>query len=123
MSNPYETYHKYEVETLSKEDTLIKVYEEILSLLNITKMAIKEGDIKLKANNIKKLTDAFNILQASLDFEKGGEIAENLNQLYQFCSKELMNAHLHNNIENIDNVIKVLTPIYEGYKEAKDNLK
>lgn len=123
MTNPYNLYEKNAIETLSKEDVLIKTYEEILSLLNITKMALEKGDIKTKAQNISKITNAITVLQASLDFEKGNEIAKNLNSLYDFILDELLKANIQNNIKHIDNIIDVLTPIYEGFVEAKKKLK
>ncbi len=123
MNNPYEAYTKYEAETLSKEDVLLKTYEEILSLLNIVKLAIEEKDLKLKGENISKVSNAISLLQASLDFDKGGEIAKNLYSLYDFCQRELFEANLKNDISKIDNVINILTPIYEGFKEAKEKIQ
>ncbi|EDP73767.1 flagellar export chaperone FliS [Hydrogenivirga sp. 128-5-R1-1] len=123
MNNPYEAYNKYETETLSKEDVLLKTYEEMLSLLNIVKIAMEENNIQLKGEKISKVSNAISLLQASLDFEKGGEIAKNLYNLYDFCQKELLEANLKNDISKIDNVINVITPIYEGFKEAKEKMK
>ncbi|RMA93251.1 flagellar export chaperone FliS [Hydrogenothermus marinus] len=123
MTNPYEQYNKYDIETLSSEDALVKAYEELLSALNVVKLAIQENDIKQKATMISKINKALSLFQASLDFEKGGEIAKNLNQIYDFCLQELLKANLNNSTENIDNIIRVLTPIYEGFKEAKEKIK
>ncbi len=115
-ANPYAAYTKTEPET--KEELLIKAYEEVLSLLNVARMAIEEGDIKAKAEALSKVTNALAIFQASLDLENGGEIAENLNRIYDFCILELVKANANNDAEKIKNVIDVLTPIYQGFKEA-----
>ncbi len=123
MNNPYSAYEQNFAQIESKEDLLIKTYEEIFSNLNIAKLAIEENDIKTKAENLTKVTDAILILQASLDMENGGEIAKNLFNIYDFCINELLKANLENNVEIIDNIIEVLTPIYEGFKEARASLK
>ncbi|HIE58958.1 MAG TPA: flagellar export chaperone FliS [Persephonella sp.] len=122
MTNPYSAYENNYTQIESKEDLLIKTYEEILSLLNIAKFALQENDIKTKAESITKITDAILVLKASLDKESGREIAENLDKLYDFCIEELLKANTLNKEEHIQNVIEVLTPIYEGFKEARKNL-
>ncbi|NPA12490.1 MAG: flagellar export chaperone FliS, partial [Aquificae bacterium] len=116
--NPYTAYQKNAEIIESKEELLLKTYEEILSLLNIAIYSIEEGDIKTKAESITKASDGIAVLQASLDKEKGGEIAENLDKLYSFCLEELLRANVSNDKEKIKNVIEVLTPVYEGFKEA-----
>ncbi len=123
MSNPYEIYAKYEEATLSKEEILLKALEEILSLLNIAKIAIDDNNLKLKGESLSKVSNALSLLKASLDLENGGEIASNLDKLYDFCLEELTLANLKNDKSKIQNVIEVLKPIYEGFKEAKEKLK
>jgi len=117
MKNPYSAYASSD-SVESKEELLIKVYEEMLSLLNVASMSIEEGDIKSKATALTKVTDALLILKSSLDMERGGEIARNLSDIYDFCVGELLKANLNNDRERIENVKEVLKPIYEGFKEA-----
>ncbi|WP_293445183.1 flagellar export chaperone FliS [Persephonella sp.] len=123
MTNPYAAYVKSSESVETKEELLIKVFEEILSLLNISIYAIEEGDIKTKAENLTKVTDAVAVLQASLDMEKGGEIAKNLYSIYEFCLEELIKANATNDKEKIKQIIEVLTPIYEGFKEAVKKIR
>jgi len=122
MTNPYSAYENNYTQIDSKEDLIVKTYEEILSQLNIARLSLKENNIKTKAESITKVTDALLVLKASLDKENGGEIAENLDKLYDFCLEELLKANTLNKEEYINNVIEVLIPIYEGFKEAKAKL-
>jgi len=122
MTNPYSAYEQNFSQIESKEDLLVKTYEEILSNLNIAKLALEQNDVKTKAEKITKITDAILVLKASLDLENGGEIAENLEKLYDFILEELLKANTSNKKEHIQNVIEVLTPIYEGFKEARKKI-
>ena len=122
MTNPYSAYEQNFSQIESKEDLLVKTYEEILSNLNIAKLALEQNDVKTKAEKITKITDAILVLKASLDLENGGEIAENLEKLYDFILEELLKANTSNKKEHIQNVIDVLTPIYEGFKEARKKI-
>ena len=123
MTNPYSSYVKQMDNVSSKEELVVKVFEEILSNLNIAMYAMEEGDIKTKAETITKVTDAIALLQASLDMEKGGEIAQNLHKLYDFCIEELLKANINNDKEHIKNTIEVIQPIYEGFRGALEKLR
>ncbi|WP_456400150.1 flagellar export chaperone FliS [Persephonella sp.] len=123
MNNPYSAYVKNMDNIETKEELLVKVFEEILSLLNIAVYSIEKGDVKTKAENLTKVTDALAILKASLDRENGGEIAENLDKLYDFCMEELLKANMTDDISKIKDVIDILTPIYEGFKGALENIR
>ena len=58
-------------------------------------------------------------LQASLDKEKGGEIAENLDRLYDFCSYHLALANMENSTSKLDDVLNVMNQIREGWAGIK----
>ncbi len=122
MNNPYSAYVKNAENPETKEELLLKVYEEILSLLNVAYMAIEEGDISTKATALTKVTDVLLVLKASLDMEQGGEIAKNLMDIYNFCINELLKANLNNDRKRIKDVIEILKPIYEGFKQAMVNV-
>ncbi|WP_081825273.1 flagellar export chaperone FliS [Persephonella sp. IF05-L8] len=123
MTNPYTAYTKNLDTVETKEELLIKVFEEIFSLLNIAIYAIEEKDTKTKAESLSKVSNAIAVLQASLDMEKGGDIAQNLYRIYEFCLEELLKANVSDDKEKISQVIEVLTPIYEGFKEAAKKVK
>jgi flagellar protein FliS len=61
-------------------------------------------------------------LRLSLDKKVGGEIAENLDALYGYMSKQLITANIHNKPELIHEVIKLLTEL-KGAWEAIDGVK
>jgi len=83
--SPYDAYIKNQEIVEDKEELLLKTFEAIFSNLNIVKIAIEENIIEKKAQTVKKLIDTFEIMRASLDFEKGGKIAKNLDAIYVFC--------------------------------------
>ena len=48
------------------------------------------GQLELKSKHFARALTIIYALQTSLDFEKGGDIAENLFQLYEFARQKLM---------------------------------
>jgi flagellar secretion chaperone FliS len=56
-------------------------------------------------------------LKPSLNLEQGGEIAANLNGLYGYCVERLMHANLRNDVAALDDVLRVIEPIAQGWKQ------
>ena len=56
-------------------------------------------------------------LQSSLDFEKGGEIARGLFQLYEYCRQQLLKDMKNGRIEKTNNAKLSLIEITEAWEE------
>ena len=54
---------------------------------------------------------------ATLDFNKGGEIANNLKLIYEWALRAINEARIKKSPEKIQEVIDVLTPLYEAWQE------
>ncbi len=64
------------------------------------------------------ITSAMSIidgLRGSLDFEVGGEIAVNLDNLYEYMNRRLMEANTSNNPDLLDEVSNLMSTIKEGW--------
>jgi len=83
----------------------------------IFKETLKE--LETEKLDIEKATEIFEDLQSCLNFEKGGEIAKNLNEIYGILISELIKANLENNPETIEKAIITL----ENLKKAWENIK
>ena len=97
--------------------------ENALEKLALAKGHMARNNIHDKGSNISLALAVIEALQTSLDKENGKEIAENLHELYGFMIKSLIEANLHNDIQKIDEVIKVLSIIKEGWDNAPVQLK
>ena len=81
----------------------------------IAKGGIQRKDIKAKAEAIKKAMEIIVRLQAVLDFDKGGQIAVQLDDLYTFCTNRLALANALNDADKIDEVYRVIADIKQGW--------
>ena len=97
------------------------VLRELLTNMRTLSLSIKDGpgvsDIKSKA--FSQSLSSIMILQSSLDFEKGQPIANNLNDLYNYCKKEIINGFKELKSDGIDTAILVITDIFEAWVEIK----
>jgi flagellar protein FliS len=84
--------------------------------------ALKEKRIEERG---KEISVAINIissgLQASVDLEAGGEIAERLNSLYDYMCTRLLYANLHSDLAAIQEVSSLLGEIKGGWEEIAND--
>ena len=96
------------------------LFEELDSSLKAAEFFHDHQD---RANMRKNLTKASRVLaglQGSLDFDKGGEIAVNLAELYRFCIKELLKANTGEDKEAVTTVRGLITPIYQAWNDMPE---
>ena len=98
---------------------------ELISILFLQlKKELVAAEYHCKAKNFElyssKVTKANRILaglQGSLDLEKGGEIADNLVELYAFCIRQLTKAPTSKDVKMVEDVAIVLNPVITGWEE------
>jgi flagellar protein FliS len=54
-------------------------------------------------------------LLACLDYENGGDVAQSLGAVYEWALREILNARLTKSPEKIQDVLDVLSPLYEAW--------
>ena len=86
------------------------------------KGAIDIGDLALKSKCIGKAVDIFASLQGWLDQEKGGEIAANLDALYDYMIRALYDANVNNDKDKLTEVSKLLAEIKAGWDGIADQV-
>jgi len=81
---------------------------------------MQKGEIEAKGQAIKiAISIIADGLRSSLNMEAGGEIAENLNVLYEYILDQLMKAHAENDTAILDEVTSLLKEIKEGWDGIK----
>ncbi|QER41851.1 flagellar export chaperone FliS [Thermodesulfobacterium sp. TA1] len=117
-------YLENQVKNADPLDLVIMLYGKAIACLKISKNTIEAGlntpeDVKKKAENLSKATEIIAYLQGSLNFEKGGEIAKNLNEVYQTLLNELLVANSRNDVQKIADSIEVLEKLKKTWEELK----
>ncbi|RRJ84999.1 flagellar export chaperone FliS [Aestuariirhabdus litorea] len=96
--------------------------EGCLESLAKAKGAIARNDDALRSEMLSKAIAIVGGLQIVLDFEKGGEIAENLNALYHYMTKRLFEANQESDPEIINEVARLMINIKEGWDGIADQV-
>lgn len=114
-------YKQMQIKTASPGKLLLMLYQGAVKFMKLAKKNIKEGKIEESHKNIIKAQNIILELQNTLDKENGGEIAVQLESLYDFIYRELIQANLNKNTKYLDNVIPLVEELFVTYKEIVMN--
>lgn len=117
MHRAAHAYLQTQVTTTGQGDVVVLLYDGAIKFLNKAKDLLAQNDMAGKGLNISKTLDIISELEASLNREKGGELAKNLHGLYTFCQSHLIKANIKKSPEMIDDVIRVLSGLRSAYAE------
>ena len=107
-----------EVETASPHRLIQMLMQGALEKIAIAKGFMQQQGVQAIAAKGEQITWAISIidgLKVSLDKSTGGDIADNLESLYVYMIKRLMEANLHNKIEYLDEVAGLLKEIKSSW--------
>lgn len=115
------------VETAVSEATPHKLiemlYEGAIKNMNLAKVFIEQKNYEKKSEYINKALSILNALRAGVDLEKGGDVAQNLYDLYDYCYRSLFNASTKNDLVLLNEVLEHITLVSEAWKEMPENFK
>lgn len=120
----------YQQVDLESEITNATPYQLITILYKGALSALKRAEIFMQQNNIaakgQEITKAIDIidtgLKQALNHDAGGEIAENLDRLYDYMIMRLLNASLENNVAYIQEVYQLLSDIASAWQQIGANV-
>lgn len=115
--NRAEQYKKTQINTASPGKLLLMLYQGAIKFSKLAVKNIEAADIEASHQNIIKVQDIILELQTTLNKEAGGQLAEQLDSLYQFIYQELLKANLKKDSQHLKNIIPILEELYAAYKE------
>ncbi|HPJ34474.1 MAG TPA: flagellar export chaperone FliS [Spirochaetota bacterium] len=115
--NPYNQYKQTQITTANQGKLIVMLYDGAIKFLNI---AIENMDPKtydVVNNNIIKAQDIITELLLSLNMEEGGEISQNLFNLYMYFKRELLEANIKKDPEIVNHVLKMLKELRDAWDQ------
>lgn len=81
------------------------------------KAAMQQGNIAVKGERLGKALDIIISLRGCLSMDDGGDVASNLDQLYEFMIAQVSMANIENNPQAIDDVIDIIREIKSAWDQ------
>ena len=109
-----------EVEGADPHRLIQMLMEGALTRMSQAKGMIEEKNHEGKAKLLGRVMDIIATLQSSLDHDNGGDISANLDRLYDYMSRRLLEASSANDVAMVDEVMSLLLEIKSGWDGIRD---
>ncbi len=113
-----------DVSTASPHRLVEMLFEGAIVNIGAAQFAIERGDIKSKG---EKLGKAIRIieegLKSNLNLKSGGQIASNLDTIYDYCVLRMTYANVHNDGAALTEIVKLLSVVLDGWKSIAETSK
>jgi flagellar secretion chaperone FliS len=111
-------YSNTGVQTADQGKLLLMVYDVAINNLIDAQKMIAEGNFAEKGMKMDKALRAVGELRNSLDMEKGREIADSLDKLYDFMIRRMREANIKNDLAHLDVVVKILEDLRGTWQQV-----
>jgi len=111
-----ETYQQAAVGTQSKGRLIVMLYDGAIKFMKLAIQEIEAGNWVAKGQYLSRAQDIIHELNAVLDMEGGGEIAQNLRRLYAFINRRLFQANAKKDPQMIREVISLMEDLNQSWK-------
>lgn len=107
------------IEGASPHRLILMLMDGALSRMNQARIHVLQKNIAERGQLVSSTISIIGGLRDSLDHDAGGEIAANLENLYEYMTRCLMDVNVNNNIEKLDEVISLLTEVRSAWVEIE----
>ena len=98
------------------------LYNGAIERINMAKARMQAKDYGGKAQLLNKAIEIIGGLRSFLDFEKGGELAAQLEALYDYMERTLLEASAKNDIARLDEVLNLLRSVKDGWDGIREEV-
>lgn len=102
---------------------VVALYDRILRDLRQALLAVEAGQIEPRVNALNHALTIVGELQGVLDFERGGEVARNLNSFYNVARAITMQACAENSIERLNELVAMFTRLRAAWAQVERTVK
>ena len=118
--NAYKETNLSEIEDATPHRLIELTFRDLKKNLLIIRRKIDQNE-KIGGLEAAKSVAAIEILKSSLNFEQGGDIAENLKQIYDYSLNQLHLIIKEDKEYELDTVISIITSLVDAWSSITTN--
>lgn len=118
--NPYDANRAYtesSVLTAPRERLVVMLYDGAIRFLHQSAVALRAGNQRVFLDRVQRAEAIIKELNLTLDIQRGGEVAERLRAIYQFCDLHLTAATMEGSPEKVEDVVRLLSELREAWQQ------
>ncbi len=117
MINPYKNYKNMSINTMTKGEQLVLLFDKLVQRLTAATILFKEDKIEEANVNLNKSKEIFNFLLVSLD--NNYEMSKNLAELYSFFNAEIIKSIAKKDIKLVEEILPMVRDLRDTWEEAE----
>ena len=114
----YQAYRKVDVETASQGKLIVMLFNGAIQRAEEAKRMLEKGRIDGVHNNLLRAQEIIAELRSALNMQAGGEIARNLDRLYEYFQHLLIKANIRKEAKPIDECIGFMISLRNTWQEV-----
>jgi flagellar secretion chaperone FliS len=119
LNHASNVYHKTAIETADPLQLIIWCYEEVINDLKNAEELHEKKEMDDAYRKIRHAQDIITELLVGLDYERGGDIARNLNRLYNFVLRQLIGINSRRDTAIYGHLVKILSELKDGWEAMR----
>ena len=116
----HNAYREVAVQTASRTKLVVMLYEGAIRFLRESVSAIQLKDLERKRQTVDRAVAIVQHLQDTLDIERGGQVATDLNRLYTYITTRILDGSGKLDVASLEEAIKLLSTLLAGWEQAAD---
>lgn len=98
---------------------VVLLYDRAIEDMCLAVKAMREQDVERRTGHVNHAMLILQQLQGTLDFERGGETAKQLNRLYSLVRAKLLEAQIRHSVELMQQQVRLMSEIRECWARAE----
>ena len=112
------SYRQTEVQSRTPLELVTMLYDGALRFMAVARDAIVRKDIPARRDALNRTMAIVSELQSALNLQAGGEVAVDLDRLYEYASVRLLDAAMRNDVGPVDEVRRIFEILRDGWATA-----
>jgi flagellar protein FliS len=119
MAHPSDIYQRTAIETAEPLNLIVLCYDAAICDLKEARELHERREMNEAYRKIRHAQDIITELLVGLDYERGGNIAVNLNRLYNFILRQLIGVNSREDTSTYGHLIKILSELKDGWETIR----
>lgn len=112
------SYRRTEVQSRTPLELVTMLYDGALRFMAVAREAIERKDIPARRDALNRTMAIVSELQSALNLQAGGEVAVDLDRLYEYASVRLLDAAMQNDTAPVDEVRRIFEILRDAWATA-----
>ncbi|MFC1735828.1 flagellar export chaperone FliS [Candidatus Hydrogenedentota bacterium] len=121
LRHPYQAYKTLDVETASQDKLILMLYNAAVRRTEEAVELVPSGNVEKIHKNLVNAQDIFTELRRALN-ASAGEIADNLDRIYDYIQHLLMQGNIRKEIEPLEEALVYMKQLRDAWRDLFDKL-